>query len=181
MATSTAASTSSDIIQSYWKDDFIPLQAAGAALNAALRADEQDSDLYRRICHGTGTAGASHLYFFAGGNSNGGSQQPPPPEQILEHRKSVPLPPLLAQQLSTVRVHSSMGLLASADLAWMSVDDKLYLWSYNNAAVGSGNGAASSFCSFAVPSGQCVVTVGLVQPKKGKDRNQDRIIPWIGL
>lgn len=205
MTTATAASasaaavTSSDVFGEYWKDDFVPLQAAGSAVNAALRADEQDADLYRRICNSGGiggigaaaagtttaaTAPCSHLYFPLASSSSSaakddGQQQQqqqltpppprPPPEQELQHLKSVPLPPLLAQQLSTVRMHSSMGLLAAADLAWMSVDDKLYLWSYNtsNKNTISASSSSSSFCSFAVPSGQCVVSVGLVRPKKG--------------
>ena len=38
-------------MEAYWKDDFRPLQAAGKAVLAALRADEEapDADLYRRI------------------------------------------------------------------------------------------------------------------------------------
>jgi hypothetical protein len=38
-------------MEDYWKDDFVPLQAANKAVLAALRADEEapDADLYRRI------------------------------------------------------------------------------------------------------------------------------------
>jgi nuclear pore complex protein Nup155 len=186
-----AAGTSSDVFSEYWKDDYAPLQAAGSAVNAALRADEQDSNLYRRICNSSSSSNGSHsnvgshAYFPADAaaplqqeirTSNAVAERlqlppplpppPPPPERILQHRQSVPLPPLLAQQLATVRLHSGMGLLPAAALAWMSVDDKLYLWSYNTSNV-TATAAASSFCSFTVPSGQCVITVGLVRPKQG--------------
>jgi hypothetical protein len=69
-----------------------------------------------------------------------------------------------------------MGLLPQAGLAWLSVDERLYVWSYDPALRGGGgDGAdggagAEDFCSFAVPSGQCVVSVGLVHPKKGEQQ-----------
>lgn len=63
-------------------------------------------------------------------------------------------------------------------MAWMSVDNKVYLWhyqSYNNNAHTTVRGSSSSdgshpssLCSFTVPSGQCVVTLGLVRPKPCK-------------
>lgn len=171
-----AAVTGSDLWSEFWNDDYAPLQAAGRALTAAMRADEQESDLYRRLLGSSGSGssgnGGSHLYVpvgVAAAAAPNGAAITPPPERLLQHRKSVPLPPLLAQQLTTVRLHSSMGLLAAADLAWMSVDEKLYLWSYNNSAPNTAQAttAASSFCSFTVLSGQCVIAVGLVRPKLG--------------
>jgi nuclear pore complex protein Nup155 len=54
-----------------------------------------------------------------------------------------------------------MGLLREANLAWMSSDDKLFLWSTRAGANGS------SFCSFVTPSGQSIVSVGIAPPKKG--------------
>lgn len=137
-------------LAAFWNDDFAPLQAAGQAVLKALREDEAapDADLYRRI---SASGAGSHLYF-AGGETAATST-------TVKHLKSVPLPSLIAQELQTTKRHSFMGLLAEASLAWMSVDDKLFLWSFRE---------PDSFCSFQVPSGQSVVTVGLVPPKKGK-------------
>jgi nuclear pore complex protein Nup155 len=168
-------------LEDYWNDDFTPLQAAGQAVLHALREDEAapDADLYRRITH---SGSGSHLYFAAqsnggggggGGGSSGGassgasrastSSGPTPPVVTMKHIRSVPLPKFLEEKLRTTKSHSLMGLLSPAKLAWMSVDHTVYLWSFH--ATETANG--STFCSFAVPSGQSVVAVGLVRPKKG--------------
>lgn len=64
------------------------------------------------------------------------------------------------------------GPSPQAGLAWMSVDERLYVWSYDAALRGYGgghdDGSAEDFCSYAVPSGQCIVSVGLVRPKKSE-------------
>lgn len=142
-------------MDAYWSDDFMPLEAAGNAVLAALRKDEAapDADLYRRI---VSSGSGSHLYF---------PTEQPYPGATMTHKKTIPLPPFLAQQLQTTRVSSLMGLLPEAELVWMSVDEKLYLWSSNSAAV---PGGMEDFCSFTVPTGQCIVSVGLVKPKKGE-------------
>jgi nuclear pore complex protein Nup155 len=168
----------SSSLEDYWKDDFSPLQAAGQAVLHALREDEAapDADLYRRITH---SGSGSHLYFSAqsnggsGSGSNGASNGsrsprspstgPTPPVVAMKHIRSVPLPKFLEEKLQTTKSHSLMGLLSHAKLAWMSVDHTVYLWSFH--ATETANG--STFCSFAVPSGQPVVAVGLVRPKKG--------------
>ena len=56
-----------------------------------------------------------------------------------------------------------MGLLPKAELAWLSVDDKLYLWPYTAPVTKEG----PSFCSFKTPTGQCIISVALVNPKAG--------------
>jgi Nup133 N terminal like len=175
-----SATTTNDSLSEYWRNDFTPLQAAGAMVNAALRADEQDSDLYRRILGPTRTnatsvassSSSSHLYFPTTNTTTADAVDADAavPEQVLEHRKSVPLPLVIQEQLSTVRRYSRMGLLAEdtgADLAYLTVDDKLYLWSYQTTATRTTTTSPNSFCSFTVPSGQCVIAVGLVRPKKG--------------
>jgi nuclear pore complex protein Nup155 len=165
----------SSSLEEYWNDDFTPLQAAGQAVLHALREDEAapDADLYRKITH---SGSGSHLYFSAqssnggsmSGGSNGGASSnastgPTPPVVSMKHIRSVPLPKFLEEKLRTTKSHSLMGLLSHAKLAWMSVDHTVYLWSFH--ATETANG--STFCSFAVPSGQPVVAVGLVRPKKG--------------
>ena len=155
-------------MEDYWQDDFTPLEAAGKAVLAALREDEAapDADLYRRI---VSSGSGSHLYYFP----------PDRTDPTLSHRQTVPLPPYLAQQLRTTRVSSLMGLLPEAELTWMSVDEKLFLWSSNASTT---PGGAEDFCSFTVPTGQCVVSVGLVRPKKGEwslantERNNERVV-----
>jgi Nup133 N terminal like len=177
----------------YWKDDFAPLQAAGATINDALRADEDNADLYRRICEGT-TPG-SHLYFPAdtptdnpsARNQGFATQSPlstgpvaaaarstlaraPPPLMRLEHRRSVNLPPLIAQELSTTGKFIRMGLLSEANLAFVIVNEKLYVWSYaREAGLDSAGSSLSSpsFSLFTTPSKENVATVGLVRPKRG--------------
>lgn len=159
-------------LSDYWKDDFTPLQAAAARINAALREDEQNADLYRRISSGSGPN--SHLYFPENSNNNN-----VPPLLKLQHSKSVPLPPLIQEKLNGVKMQSLMGLMAPADLAWITVDDQLYLWSYD-ARTGFGSPSRSTsttstaaavspkqFCSISVPTGECIVSVGLVRPKRG--------------
>jgi Nup133 N terminal like len=150
------------LLQAYWSNDFQPLSDVGQRINAALRADEESADVYRKIAsHPT----ASHLYF--------SNDDLPPPEQSLQHVQSIPLPTLLSQQLTMVRMYSGMGLLAEANLAWLSVDDKLYLWSYQSDSFfspppGATAAPSSVVCSMNMSSGQCVVAVGLVRPKKGR-------------
>ena len=157
--TTSRKQTTEQRLQAYWSaDDFLPLADVGRRINAALRAEEESADVYCKI------ASASHLYF--------SEEDVPPPEQSLQHIQSLPWPSLLSQQLTMVRMYSGMGLLAEANLAWMSVDEKLYLWSYRSDSFSSSSSSfdaasTSAVCSFSIPSGQCVVAVGLVCPKKG--------------
>ena len=115
-----------------------------------------------------------------GGGGGGGPAiklDRPAPTASVVHSRTVPLPPLLARELSATRLSSLMGLLPRAGLAWLSVDERLYVWSYDATLRGRGgrggggngdDGSAEDFCSYAVPSGQCIVSVGLVRPKKGE-------------
>lgn len=143
-------------MNAYWSDDFKPLEAAGKAVLDALRKDEAapGADLYRRM---VSSGSGSHLYF---------PMDPKYPGATMTHKRTIPLPSYLAQQLQTTRVSSLMGLLPEAELVWMSVDEKLYLWSSNSTGV---PGGMEDFCSFTVPTGQCIVSVGLVKPKKGEE------------
>jgi hypothetical protein len=183
----TMASTPSRFsssLEDYWNDDFTPLQAAGQAVLHALREDEAapDADLYRRITH---SGSGSHLYFSGPSNGGGGirggtsstasspsSTGPTPPVVTMKHVRSVPLPKFLEEKLRTTKSHSLMGLLSQAKLAWMSVDHTVYLWSFHATETASG----STFCSFAVPSGQSVVAVGLVRPKKGTNERTNELV-----
>ena len=49
---------------------------------------------------------------------------------------------------------------------WLTVDSTLYLWCYEGSSSSSGE---NDFCSFdGTADGQCIVSVGLVRPKKGE-------------
>lgn len=135
----------------FWKDDFAPLEAAGRAVLHCLREEEAapDADLYRRIAN---SSTGFHSYF----------EDDSKVSLQWKHVQSDPLPALLSQQLSTVQSHSLMGLLAPASLAWMSVDHKLYLWSFQR------DSQEDSLLCFEIPSQQCIVSVGLVKPKIGE-------------
>lgn len=99
--------------------------------------------------------------------------QPPqqPPTPYLQHDRSIPLPRQLADEAKKAKLSSLMGLLPEADLVWVTSDDKLFLWSYNSRSSATTTTSLSSqtinedYCSFTVPSGQCIVSVGLVHPK----------------
>ena len=116
------------------------------------------------------------------------------PTSSYEYHHSVPLPGHLAKLVSSVRLSSLMGLLPEANLAWMSIDENLYLWAYDNninnhsqtngilspnTYMGkknfrNGNGHLAKeaqmedFCTFSPPSKRNIVSVGLVRPKRGK-------------
>jgi len=101
----------------------------------------------------------------------------------LNHATSIPLPPYLTNIIKETKLSSLMGILPDANMVWVSVDDALYLWEYDSSLVvvsssggqygSSSSGSSSSgrykedFVCFKVPSGQCVVSVGIVPPKKG--------------
>ena len=119
-----------------------------------------------------------------------------PPTSFLRYEKSIPLPNHLSVEAKKAQLSSMMGLLPEANLVWLSADEKLFLWSYqatntafsssflNNVSsplmttkttttttVGglsqSSNKDKHDYCTFTVPSGQCIVSVGLVRPKPG--------------
>lgn len=133
---------------------------------------------------GTPTSGSIRGVGIGGG---GGKNSKGTPFLNMRHERSVPLPSYLAQQLKTTKVSTYMGLFPEADLAWMTVDDSLYLWSYtrtrSNVAGPStaltlvnnnqqhlypnNDGTMEDFLSFEVPGHRPIVSVGLVPPKPG--------------
>lgn len=141
MTTTNAMNAKEASMEAYWKDDFLPLQTAGKAILRELREDEAGGDLHRRIL-----SGGSHLYFPSTTNSE------------FAHEQSLPLPPHLQNEANSVRYSLQMGLLPEANLAWMSVDDKLFLWSFED---------QENFLDLKMASGQCIVSVGIAPPKKG--------------
>ena len=126
-------------------DDFTPLQTCNKEIITHLRSDETNpnADLYRRLTSSSPASG----YF-----------SPNPNTARVEHSHSIPLPSFLNDELAKVRPTSLMGLLPEVGLAWLSVDSKLFLWCYDG---------SDDFCSFDGTGGQCIVSVGLVRPKKG--------------
>jgi hypothetical protein len=144
-------------LSSFWDDDFAPLKLAGRDILKTLRRDETSphGDLYRRILSSASSASSSsaealpnHHYF---------------PDGKWTHSQSVPLPTFLQDKLAKATMGSLMGLFPQAQLAWMTVDATIYLWSYNSAA-----SAEQEFFLFEVPSKQPIVSAGLAAPKHGK-------------
>lgn len=206
-SSSTSSGTS---LQDFWLDDYAPLQWAGTQVLACLRDDEAapNADLYRRISgasgnrntsnstsHGSTAATTSTSSSVAAGQpayepnlsttGSGGILHSPSRLVVpqLRHLKSVALPEPLQDALRTASRHSFMGLLPGAHLAWLSVDDALWLWGVGGAISGGGSafGGAGGMsgsttdmeppqplCQFKVPCGQPIVAVGLVKPKPGE-------------
>eukprot|EP00934_Nitzschia_sp_Nitz4_P004018 Nitzschia sp. Nitz4//scaffold51_size120721//106099//111539//NITZ4_003747-RA/size120721-snap-gene-0.26-mRNA-1//1//CDS//3329553922//4008//frame0 len=142
----------------YWQDDFLPLQDAGKTVLKVLRKDETSphGDLYRRLISTPSTSSSSssdaesipnHHYFFDGKCS---------------HVQSIPLPAYLQDQLAKAKANNAMGLFEQAQMAWMFIDDTVYLWSYS-----FHTSPSNEFIVFRVPSHQSIVSVGLAPPKPG--------------
>jgi Nup133 N terminal like len=168
-ATSTSATTTGDV------GSFSGYRLASSASSASSSAD------------GNGRNGAA-----------GTALASPPTTTLvsprLVHVKSIPLPAALRDALQAAQNHTFLGLLAPAQLGWLSVDDTLALWklpspssplssgsmflpsSSSQAQQHQSNGGddpnvgAAPICQFRVPSGQPIVTVGLVRPKPGASR-----------
>ena len=162
-------------MEDFWKDDYRPLQWAGKAILQALRDDENapDADLYRRL---TQSSENSHLYFKSNmslprDRSSAATIVSPSsvsehalslPTISLKHRQSLPLPPMLTDALNQVKTCSFMGLLLPVSMAWMTVDERLFLFSSEDPSQGK-------IQCFENPRKQPILTVALVKPKQGKD------------
>jgi hypothetical protein len=90
----------------------------------------------------------------------------------IKHNQTIPLPPYLLEMRSKAKVSILMGLFPEAELAWMTTDDTVYLWTYhqnsgNANGIRSGGGVDNQFLEFRIPSRQPIVSVGLAPPKKG--------------
>lgn len=104
-----------------------------------------------------------------GVSSSVSTRQMPNIHSTMSHTASINLPPYLANIIKETKLSSLMGLLPDANMVWVSVDDALYLWEYDSSALVGGSGHnKEDFVCFKVPSGQCVVSVGVVKPKKGE-------------
>jgi hypothetical protein len=154
-------------------NDFYPLKHAHNAIMAALRADEStpDADLYRRIASNSSNDSSQnqcHLYRSAGINPEGHARQGTDAgdtHNTVHHENSIPLPPYLTNIIKETKLSSLMGMLPQGNMVWVSVDDALYIWEYGSL---NGGRKKEDFVCFQVPSGQCVVSVGIVTPKPGK-------------
>lgn len=153
----------------YWKDAFVPLQHAGKAILQVMRKDETSphGDLYRRILSTPSTVPTTsgemesipnHHYFFDGGGR-------------CSHKQSIPLPAYLQDQLAQAKVSNVMGLFEQAQMAWMTIDDTIYVWSYNYASMSE----QTEFLHFRVPSHQPIISAGLARPKPGVFRE---MVEW---
>jgi hypothetical protein len=182
MDTASASSAATAATDLFVTDPFYPLETARNEILAALRADESspDADLFRRIAHSANSydAGAAAVppqrqgfeyrlapataAFLAKTGAAAGFVH-----GSMEHRQSIPLPSHLAHTLAAdTKLFSLMGAFPEAHMVWLSVDNTLYLWEYQAHATIGANGR-QDYVAFEVPSGQCIVSVGLVPPKPG--------------
>ena len=89
-------------------------------------------------------------------------------QNTIHHENSIPLPPYLTNIIKETKLSSLMGILPEGNMVWVSVDDSLYIWEYGHGSLhGSHGNKKEDFVCFQVPSGQCVVSVGIVKPKPG--------------
>lgn len=154
----TAAKNSVTLQADYWNEDYLPLRNAGKSILKVLRSDETSThgDLYRRILSTTAatsntipsdTDPINHNYFSDG---------------RWKHAQSMPLPPFLQEKLAKAKQYSMMGLFPEAELAWLTIDHSIYLWTFTRSADGE-------LLDFHVPSQQPIVSVGIAPPKQGKE------------
>jgi hypothetical protein len=103
----------------------------------------------------------------------------------IRHVKSVPLPAVLSDMLRKGGFAATfMGLHSEAQMAWLSIDHTVFLWSYGQDSPITSNGApmpvdfalppeiddvghSATFVSYTVPSHEPILAVGLVRPLKG--------------
>jgi Nup133 N terminal like len=194
---STTMMTPSRPTDEYWRDDFRPLQDAGKHILGVLRKDESNpqGDLYRRIISKVGSGAdpeinPDHHYFYPGiankpsdgissTNNNGSASTnnwtftTDSKESPIRHVGTVPLPPELQDRRKKVKISTMMGLYPQGELSWLTVDQTVFLWSYNSALDGTPDGASragesTQVMEFEMPSKQPIVSVGLAPPKPGK-------------
>jgi hypothetical protein len=103
----------------------------------------------------------------------GGVPVPTPSSTTVQHMGTIPLPSQLQEKRKHVKISTMMGLFPRGELAWLTIDDTVYLWSYNSSLDGTIDGAGNAGVStqmmeYQVPSKQPIVSVGLAPPKPGK-------------
>ncbi|OZJ03036.1 hypothetical protein BZG36_03265 [Bifiguratus adelaidae] len=86
------------------------------------------------------------------GGSSASEQQWP----VFLKQRAVTLPNAIVQQYDILQCRSFMGLLPEINRAWITVDNKLFLWNYID---------GTDFYSFE-DQDQIIVSVGLVPPKR---------------
>lgn len=124
-----------------------------------------------------------------------------PPTSYLRHEKSLPLPNHLSIEAKKAQLSSMMGLLPEAHLVWLSADEKLFLWNYHasttsaatttsfldapttttttTATSTNGHDNKQDYVAYTVPSGQCIVSVGLIRPQPNVVFHPTLPVEWI--
>ena len=164
-------------IDEYWNDDFRPLQDAGKGILSMLRRDETSAhgDLYRRIISNTPTTTTTTT------TTNNGDVESNPahhyftPDQndsTVQHVETIPLPSGLQEKRKNARISTMMGLFPQGELAWLTVDDTVHLWTYHTSIQRTtdrvvGMNSENQILEFQMPSKQPIVSVGLAPPKPG--------------
>lgn len=73
----------------------------------------------------------------------------------MQHRNFIPIPPTISDEFREARYSSLMGLIPEINHAWITVDDKLFLWDYRS---------PTDFSYFEGMS-DVIVSVGLAVPQ----------------
>jgi hypothetical protein len=155
-----------------------------------LRRDETSAhgDLYRRIISNTPTAVTSSTTTTTTTTANNGDVESNPshhyfaPDQndsTVQHVETTPLPPGLQEKRKAARISTMMGLFPQGELAWLTVDDTVHLWTYYHTSIERttdrvlvGKSSENQILEFQMPSKQPIVSVGLAPPKPGTSTDQ---------
>eukprot|EP01035_Chromulina_nebulosa_P019909 gene19909-25864_t len=102
--------------------DFKVLEKSSEFLFEKLKIDENNPDLYDQFSLRVDQSGG-HRYFVDYRYLFG---------QMFEDNEFISFPDKINDLLEAVEVSSLMGLLPEINRAYITIDNKLYLWNYNN-------------------------------------------------
>ncbi len=130
--------------------EFSLLGEALTLLVSKLRKDDSKPELVDELNDSGGPP--SHNYF-----TDPWSERVWGPQLVYEG--VIPIPGAIRSQFSRIECMSFMGILPEIGHAWLSVDNRLFLWDYER----GGEGEFQQYTGFA----QLIVSVALVPPKPG--------------
>ncbi len=134
--------------------EFLLLGEALTLLVSKLRKDDSKPELVDELNDNGGPP--SHNYF-----TDPWSERAWGPQVVYEG--VLPIPGAIRSQLTRLECMSFMGLLPEIGHAWVSIDNRLFLWDYER----GGEGEFQQYTGFE----QLIVSVALVPPKPGLFRD----------
>eukprot|EP01122_Echinamoeba_exundans_P013062 TRINITY_DN5637_c0_g1_i1.p1 TRINITY_DN5637_c0_g1~~TRINITY_DN5637_c0_g1_i1.p1 ORF type:complete len:1349 (+),score=350.75 TRINITY_DN5637_c0_g1_i1:39-4085(+) len=121
-----------------------PFAPAVQQVDRRIQQDQHVPDIAQFL--GQGASGGEHGYTVRDGRTDVPTFIP---------SKKVPVPQVLLDELNQVRLKSFMGLFPELNRAWMTVDNRLYLWNYET---------QNDFTSYDGLD-QIIVSVAVMKPK----------------